>query len=403
VKPFAESAFVSTPTPAPWIHPDPGAGALTVDLLQPAGLPAAERARWARLGARAAPGNIFAQDWFMEPALRHCGGAPTLRLAVVRQASGEWLGAMPLVFEVRLGRFPLPGLYNWRATNQFLSTPLVLPGAERAFWQGLLGWFDRRPGLALALVCEDLPLDDPATLALVSLGAEQGRAIETLARFTRPVRLAPSRHSGDPRALHKLDRRLDGLERRLAQELGPVSVVMHNPAEDCEAWIAAFLALERAGWKGRARSALACSQGNAGLFREVIRHGHRSGAARLASLRAGDRIVAMTSWFVAHGHGFGFKMAHDEAWRHCAPGRLLMRHVARLAATEAPLLFDTCAPAGTPSDALWPDTRTLGSFAIAIGSRTRHRALGAVLDARSRWQEDRKRRAARRQEPAESA
>jgi hypothetical protein len=29
--------------------------------------------------------------------------------------------------------------------------------------------------------------------------------------------------------------------------------------------------------------------------------------------------------------------------------------------------------------------------------------LGAVLEARGRWQEDRKRRAARRQEPAESA
>ena len=273
-------------------------------------------------------------------------------------------------------------------------------GGERAFWQSLLTQLDRRPGLALALVCEQLPLDDPATLALASLCAEQGRMIETLARFARPARLAPSRKSADQRALHKLDRRLDGLERRLAQELGPVSVVMHNAAEDCEAWIAAFLALERAGWKGRALSALACSQGNAGLFREAIRHGHRIGAARLASLRAGDRIVAMSSWFVAHGPGFGVKMTHDEAWRHCAPGRLLMRHVARFAASEAPLLFDTCAPANTPTDALWPDTRTLGSFAVAIGGRTRRAGLAALLGARARWRDG---RTGRQQEPAETA
>jgi hypothetical protein len=403
MKNHPDTAFVPAPTPTTWLHPDMGAASLTVDFLRLAGLPAAERARWARLSARAAPGNIFAQDWFMEPALRHCGTAATLRLAVVRQASGEWLGVLPLVFEPKVGRCPLPSLHSWRATNQFLATPLVLPGLEKAFWTGLLARLDRGPGLALALCCEDLPLDDPTTLALVSLCAEQGRMIETLARFVRPARLSGTRRSGDPCALRKLDRRLDGLERRLVQALGPVSMVIHTAAEDSEAWIAAFLALERAGWKGRERSALACSQDNAGLFREAIRHGHRIGAARLASLRAGDRIVAMSSWFVAHGHGFGFKMTYDEAWRPYAPGRLLMRRIGGLVAGDAPQLFDTCAPAGTPTDALWPDTRTLGSFAIAIGSRARRRALGAVLEARGRWQEDRKRRAARRQEPAESA
>ncbi len=402
MKPHPEPAFAPAPAPAAWLHPEPrrGADTLTVDFLRPSGLPAAERAQWARLSARAAPGNIFAQDWFMEPALRHCSDAATLRLAVVRQASGEWLGALPLVFEGRVGRFPLPSLHSWRATNQFLATPLVLPGAEKAFWHGLLARLDRRPGLALALCCDDLPLDDPATLALVSLCAEQGRTIESLDRFMRPARLSGMRRTNDPRALRKLDRRLDGLERRLAQELGPVSVVMHTAAEDSEAWIAAFLAIERAGWKGRARSALACAPGNAGLFREAIRHGHRIGAARLASLRAGDRIVAMSSWFVAHGHGFGFKMTHDEAWRHCAPGRLLMRRVGRLTVGEAPLLFDTCAPAGTPTDALWPDTRTLGSFAVAIGGRTRRRGLSALLEARTRWRENRKERNG---EPPETA
>ncbi|WP_086619080.1 GNAT family N-acetyltransferase [Erythrobacter tepidarius] len=380
-----DTAFVAAPNPTSWLHPDRGGTALTVDFLHPAALPAAERARWARLSARAAPGNIFAQDWFMEPALRHCGEAATLRLAVVRQASGEWLGALPLVFEPKVGRCPLPSLHSWRASNQFLATPLVLPGAEKAFWTGLLARLDRRPGLALALCCKDLPLDDPATLALVSLCAEQGRMIETLARFVRPARLSGRQRLVDPRGLHRLDQRLDGLERRLGQALGPVSTVMHSPGEDCEAWIAAFLALERAGWKGRARSALACAPGNTALFREAIRHGHRIGAARLASLRAGDRIVAMSSWFVAHGHGFGFKMTYDEAWRKFAPGRLLMRQVARLSKGEAELLFDTCAPAGSPTDALWPQARTLGCFAVAIGGSARRRGLRALIEARTRW------------------
>ena len=385
MKPFNESDLGALETrPARPRHACARAS-LQVDFLRPAGLPAAERARWTRLSARAGPGNIFAQDWFMEPALRHCGRSGSLRLAVVRQETGEWLGVLPLTFETRLGRCPLPGRHAWLATNQFIGTPLVLPGAEKTFWQALLARLDQRPGLALALCCDTLPLDDPSTLALTSLCAEQGRPIRCSRQFTRPARLPQGNGRADPRALRKLDKRLGGLERRLARDLGPVSLVMHTRAEESEPWVAAFLALERAGWKGRADSALACCATTSGLFRETIRHGQRIGVARLASLRAGDRIVAMTSWFVADGHGYGFKMAYDEAWRHCAPGRLLMQRVARLLDDETPLLFDTCAPPNAPCDPLWPDRRELGDFVVAIGGETRRGLLDVLLDTREYW------------------
>ena len=358
---------------------------LTVDLLRPAGLPAIERARWARLGAQAAPGNIFAQDWFMEPALRHCGRSSSLRLAVVRRASGEWLGALPVALKGQVGKRPLPSLHSWHATDQFLGTPLVMPGAQKAFWRALLAHLDRRPGLALALACDTLPFDDPATLALASLCAEQNRPITCTQEVSRPALIAPGEQPRDLPALRKFDRRLDGLERRLEREVGPVSMVTHDGPEESEAWCAAFLALERAGWKGRAKSALACDAASAALFRETIRHGHRIGATRLVSLRAGDRIVAMSSLLIAQGYGYGFKLAHDEAFRHCAPGRVLMRRVRRDFAGEAGVLFDTCAPAGTPCDPLWPHRRGLGNFVVAIGGNTRRALLYTILGAQSRW------------------
>lgn len=385
MKPFTAHAFAPPEASAP----EPGApflsAPLKVELLRPAGLPASERARWARLSTRAAPGNIFAQDWFMEPALRHCGTAMSQRLAVVRQETGEWLGALPVTLETSLGRCPLPSWHSWHATNQFIGTPLVLAGAERAFWQALLERFDRRPGPTLALCMDNLPLDDPATLALADLCAQQGRTLACVRTFERPARMPDPGHPASRQRSAKLDKRLDALERKLTRELGPVSLVLHKYAEERDAWIAAFLALEKAGWKGRAASALACCADNAQLFREVIHHGHRLGTVRLASLRAGDQIVAMSSWFVAAGRGYGFKMAHDEAWRRCAPGRLLMRRVARLHDSEATQLFDTCAPANTPRDALWPDARAFGTFAVAIGGRTRQALMRRVLTFRERW------------------
>lgn len=349
---------------------------LLVEFLRPGRLTAIERARWARLSEAAAPGNIFAQEWFMAPALRYCGTQWSLRLAVVRQASGAWLGVLPLTLERRTAGRPAPSFQGWYAANQFIGTPLVRAGAERVFWQTLLARLDARPGAALGLYCGALPMTDPVTLALASLCAEQGRKLHLAGQISRPARLPGG--TADPIAVHKLDRRLDALEARLAQALGPVNLVLHDLREDCDPWLAAYFALERAGSRSRAESALACCPTSSGLFREVIRHGHRRGTARLASLTAGERIVAMASWFVADGHGYGYKMTFDEAYRGAAPSRLLMRRVVRTLANEAPLLFDSCANPDTASDPLWPKRRALSGLAIGIGGAPR-RALFDML------------------------
>lgn len=348
-----------------------------VDFLRPDELSPAERARWAKLSEHAAPGNIFAADWFMRSALHYCGGQWSLRLAVVRHASGTWLGVLPLTLEHRTAGAPVPGYHGWRAAEQFIGTPLVRAGAERVFWQALLARLDKRPGLALGLSCGVLPVNDPVTLALTSLCAEHGRRVHLTNSFSRPARLPGS--AADPKAARRLDRRLDALETRLATALGPVSLVLHDRREDCEPWLAAFFALERARNKGAGDRALARCPRALSLLRDVIRHGHRDGTVRLASLTAGERIVAMTSWFIAEGHGYGFKMVFDEAWRSYAPRRLLMRRVARALESKGPLLFDTCAMPDAPHDPLWPDRRAFAGIAIGIGSRPRRALFDALV------------------------
>lgn len=382
MRPLDDTALMIDPRPEP-LAAAASAGLLRVELLRPASLSLPDRRRWAELSARAAPGSIFAADWFMEPAIRHCGRHWSLRLAVVRDLGGAWIGALPVTLETGIGRWPVPSWQSWHAANQFIGTPLVRAGAERAFWQTLLAHFDRHPGAALGFYCDTLPMTDPATLALVSLCAEQGRMLHTCHSFTRPARLAGS--APDPASAAKLGKRLDGLERRLAAAHGPVRLVRHDNPEDCEPWLAAFLALERAGWKGREASALACSKATTALFRDVVRAGHRSGAVRLASLSAGGQIVAMTSWLTAGSHGFGFKMTYDEAFRSFAPGRLLMRHVAQSTDHAGMTLFDTCAVPDAPDDPLWPDRREFGSFAVAIGGKTRRAVFSRLMRACERW------------------
>lgn len=383
MRPLDAAALMIDPQPPP-----PGLKAdaprLRLELLRPAGLPLPERQCWADLSAAAAPGNIFAADWFMEPAIRHCGRDGSLRLAVVREPDGAWLGVLPVTREAQIGRWPAPSIQSWHAANQFIGTPLVREGAAKAFWQALLDHLDRRPGPMLGFYCDTMPLADPVSLALLSLCAEQGRKVHACQTFTRPARIAGG-STTDPKAARKLHKRLDTLEHKLAQAHGPVHLMLHDRPGDCEPWLADFLALEGAGWKGRADSALASCATTTGMFREVIRQGHRSGTMRLASLSAGGTTVAMTSWLIADGHGYGFKMTFDEAFRSFAPGRLLMRRVAGLAAEAGLQMFDTCAVPDAPGDPLWPDRRAFGSFAVGIGGSARRALFDRLMAARARW------------------
>ncbi|MEQ8411579.1 MAG: GNAT family N-acetyltransferase [Erythrobacter sp.] len=363
------------------------ASALSLDLLPPETLAPGELARWARLSERSMGANVFALDWFMGAALHHCTRGTRIHLAVVRQADGEWLGALPLALGSRIGRAPVPHWHGWRATNQFLGGPLVASGAEKAFWQALLAGLDDRPGAAFALMCEGLAADDPATLALVAAATEGERRLWVPHRAERPARRARSGTVRVSPALKKTRSRLASLERRLVREVGDVTIELHPAHCDPENWIENFLALEKAGWKGNGGSALACEPCNAALFRETVREGHRRGIVRLASLAAGGRVLAMTTWFECSGRGFGFKMAHDETARRHAPGRLLMRAVAENLAGDPALAFDTCNAAGSTPDPFWPDRRQVVDCVVAIGSRARRGVLAGAMGAAQFWRD----------------
>ncbi len=342
-----------------------GDGRLRADLLDAGQLAVPDHRHWAELSGNAAPGNIFAADWLMAPALALT--RDHLRLATVCDAAGAWLGALPL----RLGRLgALPVLRSWQNPAAGIGTPLLRPGGERAFWAALLARLDRRPGFAAGLIVQDLPLDDPATLALDSLCAEQGRFLQAGKRIIRRARIAGQ--PGDPRAAAVFEKRFAALEARLAAHAGPVRLALHSRAGDCEPWLAAFLALERGA--GIVRPAPE-------LLRAAIREGHRRGAVRLVSLSAGETIVAMSGWLVAEGRGYGLASAYDTRLAAYAPHRLLVRRVTELAALEGLTRFDAGAGCDPAADILWPAARDVAPFAIAIGGPVRRALFARAMRA----------------------
>ncbi|WP_338466554.1 GNAT family N-acetyltransferase [Novosphingobium sp. ZN18A2] len=354
-------------------------------LLPLAALGADDLAAWDRLATGAGTGNVFSRPWFLRHSLACFDPKGEARLAVARDASGEWTGVIPLVFARLYGRAPLPHWSAWRHANQFVGTPLVRRGCEGAFWSALLAFLDKENAAAAALRLFDLPADDPVNAALSDCCRSEGREFHVDHRFERAM-LACAGQAPEPRPKDR--RRLASLRRKLEREVGPVEFIGWRQGDDVPALVGQFLALEHSGWKGLQGSSLTSSEDTGGFFASVMASAASEGTLDALTLRAGGVPLAMSTHFVGPMRGFGFKMAYDEAFGCYAPGVLLLDELTRRFAELGVPQVDSCsAPGQQPVSRMWPGRRTLVEGRVALGGplrRAAFRAFGTVEDLRGR-------------------
>ena len=343
---------------------------------------AAGAAAWDRLAARAGEPNPFHESWYLGPALAALdpGGAAEV---MVLEAGGEWLGLLPLARSARYYGRPLPVLGNWQHGNAFLGAPLVAKGHEHDFWRALLAHADRAAGAALFLHLADLPLGGPLAEALAQVCAQERRPLGLVHRAERALLASPLA----PRAY--LEAALSGKKRkelrrqqaRLAEQ-GRVEWLRRRDGEGLTEWTQAFLALERAGWKGRAGSALACAPQTARLFAQGLAGAAARGRLERLTLTLDETPIAMLATFLTPPGAFAYKTAFDERFARYSPGVLLQCE--NLALLDDPALdwCDSCAAADHPMiDHLWRERRAIGRFSIGIGGPLRRAAFSLLLRA----------------------
>ncbi|MBA3053945.1 MAG: GNAT family N-acetyltransferase [Sphingomonadales bacterium] len=339
-------------------------------------------ARWDELAARAAEPNPFFEPWYLLPSLTALDPQGRVTLLVLEQ-DGQWLGLLPLVRSSRYYRWPVPHLCSWVHANAFLGVPLVAAGHEQAFWRALLDHADRTARAELFLHLGGIALDGPLFRALTEVTQSQQRRRALVHHEERALlssRLVPEAY---------LEAALSGkkrkeLRRQFARlsEAGALEIVRQTDGAGLGEWIAQFLALEAAGWKGEAGSALACAPETAALFGEAL-HGAatRGRLERLTLLRDGQPI-AMLATFLTPPGAFSYKTAFDERFSRFSPGVLLQRE--NLALLERPELewCDSCAAADHPMiDHLWRERRAIGRVSVAIGGRLRRALFDRLVNA----------------------
>jgi CelD/BcsL family acetyltransferase involved in cellulose biosynthesis len=353
------------------------------ELEQPAFL-----AAWQRLALRAAEPNPFFEPWYLLPSLRQWGASEGGVRVKAWFHDGRLAGLMPVARRQRYYGHRLAHASVWLHPNAFCGVPLVAAGHEERFWEALLAHFDRLPRRALFLHLPQLPAEGPVAAALTRVLARSGRMHYCAAQEARALL------TGETSAAAYLEAAMSAKKRkelrrqrsRLAEE-GVLAFERIEGSERLAEWTAEFLALEAAGWKGEAGSALASAPGTAALFTEALAGAAAAGRLERLALRLDGRAIAMLANFITAPGAYSYKTAFDEAYARFSPGMLLQLENLALLERDGIAWADSCAAQGHPMiERLWRDTRRMASLNIAIGGplrRTAFRLLQAY-ETRSR-------------------
>jgi CelD/BcsL family acetyltransferase involved in cellulose biosynthesis len=328
---------------------------------------------WASLADSAADDNVFFHPDFLLPAAAAFGRGNVALAAV--NAGGRVIAAAPFT-TVRLGRIA-PAVRLWSHEYGPMGVPLLDAARIDEAAAALLR--ELSPARStVAVIIPDLPLDGAVAQALARASRASRRSTTVIGRHARAIALRSGEGAYDATAGLSAHRRHEyaRLLRRLGDQ-GAVTIEAAYQAEAVRAAFDEFLALEAAGWKGEAKTALAAQPGLAEFARRAVAARAEAGAMRIHSLRLGGRMIAGLVSFVSGGTAFTWKIAYDEGHAKASPGAQVM-----IAATESLLgeaqvrRLDSCAgPNHVLVDPLLRDRMAMGTFVISpVGEGTLYRA-----------------------------
>jgi CelD/BcsL family acetyltransferase involved in cellulose biosynthesis len=346
---------------------------------------------WTALAARAAEPSPFAEHWFAAASLRHLAPGSGPRLLEVRR--GDRLIGVGLLHVARsYGRMRIGHVRNWCHANQFLGTPLIARGEEARFWRAAIETLDDSDWAPNFLHIGDLVEGGPVHAGLVEAAAALGRACPVVHRAVRPLlqtALGPDDYYR--RNIRSKRRGEHKRHRARLSELGRLEVRRLDDPAEAPAWAEDFLALEAAGWKGRAGSALGCEAANAAFFREVIAGAAANGRLRFLRMDLDGRPIAMLNSLLSPPGAFGFKSTFDERYARYSPGILLQIEQLRILEREDIAWTDSCAHGEHPTAALWSERRAVVRVTVRLAGLSRSlaycgtRLLEGAAGLRRKW------------------
>jgi hypothetical protein len=324
---------------------------------------------WRALAARALVPNVFYEPAFALAAQPVFGRDVGATLVWSHGSTRRLLGLFPSrTARYRYG-LPWPIVMGW--INPY--APLGVPLVDREAAEAVLGaWLEhmasRRPRLLLLPM---FPQEGELTWAFDAALARRGGASVAFALHERAL-LAPAGERADyvERALPR--KKLKELGRQL-RRLGDDGAVAWDVARDpaaIGAALADFLALEEAGWKGRAGTAVARDASLRAFLETAVSALAREGRAEITRLMLAGRAIAALIVLRSGDTAWCWKIAYDEQHARASPGVQLMLQATKALLAEPGLnRVDSCAAPDHPMiDHIWRERLPLADRLVRSGA-----------------------------------
>lgn len=319
------------------------------------------RAEWRDLAGRALEPNVFYEPAFALAAAPVFGADAG---AVLVRSKGRLVGFFTARRERRYA--VMATLTGWTHPYAPLGVPLVDRNEAEAAIAAFLDHVEAERSLPRLVMLPMIPREGAFATALARVLARRGGAIAHFGAHARAL-LAPA---GDRAAYldHIAHKKLKELrrQRRRLEEGGPLR---HSIADDAEA-LAQFMALEAAGWKGRAGGAASASPATRAFMHAAVLALAAEGKARIDRLARNGETIAASILLRSGPAAWFWKTTYDEALARFSPGvQIALDLTEDLLKDESLTHTDSCATAGHPMiDGLWSERLAVADMLIAPSS-----------------------------------
>jgi CelD/BcsL family acetyltransferase involved in cellulose biosynthesis len=351
---------------------------------------------WRMLAERAFMPNVFYEPQFALAAAPVLGPDVAAVLVWSRSRETRLVGLFPIRTERHRYGLPWPITVGWIHPYAPLGVPLI----DRETAEPVIGAFLDHAATrsSHAILLPMFPQQGALAAAFDAALARRRGASSAFAPHQRAL-LAPAseRSSYLVRALpRKKLKELDRQLRRLADE-GEVAWEIAREGAAIEAALGDFLALEAAGWKGRAGTAAARDPAIHAFLDTAVQALARDGKAAIVRLMVAERAIAALIVLRSDDTAWCWKIAYDESHARASPGVQLMLHATEaLLADHGLTQVDSCAAPEHPMiDHIWRERLPLANRLIRPGSAghaafavtraleaMRHRAIAAAKRGR---------------------
>jgi CelD/BcsL family acetyltransferase involved in cellulose biosynthesis len=352
---------------------------------------------WRALAARAIEPNVFYEPGFALAAAPLLGADVRAGL-IWSRTPRQLVGLFPVRIDRRRYGVPFSVMVGWTHSYAPLGAPLV----DRDMAEPVIAaWLDHveddtaLPDLML------MPLIDqagPFATALADVLARRGCEATSFDRHQRAL-LLPGGSRADYFQRTMSAKRLRNMRRRQRrlQELSDVTIEEAKEGDGIARGLDDFFALEAAGWKGRAGTAILQNEDVRRFIQGAVLALGGEHKVLIHRLRANGRTIAATIALKSGDAAWGWKVAYDEAYADYSPGVLAVLGLTEaILADPAVTQVDSCATAAdTMASQLWHERLTMadwlfttaagGEFSFGLASRLealRRTAIAAAKSAR---------------------